>query len=125
MKTFKVVLALITQDNDYQREQAAVAEAAAKRLGLELRVLYANGDAIAQTHQVLATIHAPVEERPDAILVEPVGTGMPPVAKAAVQNGVGWVVMNREADYLVPLRAGAKVPIGSVDCDNVEVGRIQ
>ena len=125
MKSFKVVLALITQDNDYQREQASVAEATAKRLGLELRVLYANGDAIAQTHQVLAAIHAPVGERPDAIVVEPVGTGMPPVAKAAAQNGVGWVVMNREADYLTPLRSGTKLPIGSVDCDNVEVGRIQ
>ncbi len=125
MKTFKVVLALITQDNDYQREQAAVAEATARRLGIELRVLYANGDAIAQTHQALAAIHAPVGERPDAIVVEPVGTGMPPVAKAAVQNGVGWVVLNREVEYLAPLRTGTKLPIASVDCDNVEVGRIQ
>ena len=91
MKSFRVVLSLITQDNDYQREQASVAEATAKRLGIQLRVLYANGDAIAQTHQVLAAIHAPAEERPDVVVVEPAGTGMPPVAKAAVQNGIGWV----------------------------------
>lgn len=125
MKTLKVVLSLITQDNDYQREQASVAEATAQRLGITLKVLYANSDAIAQTQQILQAIHAAPSERPDAVIVEPVGTGMPQVASAAAHVGVGWVVLNREADYLLPLRSASQVPIGSVDCDNIEVGRIQ
>ena len=49
MTRLRVVLALITRDNDYQREQASVGEATAKRLGIDLRVLYAESDAIAQT----------------------------------------------------------------------------
>ncbi len=125
MKTLKVVLSLITQDNDYQREQASVAEATAQRLGMQLRVMYANSDAIAQTQQILQAIHAAPEERPDAVIVEPVGTGMPQVATAAAHVGIGWIVLNREADYLVPIRGTTQVPIGSVASDNVEIGRIQ
>lgn len=125
MAKLKVVLGLITQDNDYQREQASVAHTTTQRLGMELQVVYANSDAIAQTQQLLALIHAGPGERPDAVLVEPVGTGMLPVATAAAKNGVAWVVLNRESDYLAELRQTAKVPVGSVLVDNVEVGRIQ
>ena len=125
MKKLKVVLALITQQNDYQREQASVAEATAQRLGMDLQVLFADNDAIVQTRQILAAIHAEAAARPDAVVVEPVGTGMLQVATAAANVGIGWIVLNREADYLVQLRGTATVPIGSVDCDNVEVGRIQ
>jgi ribose transport system substrate-binding protein len=125
MKDLKVVLALITQDNDYQREQASVALATAQRLGMRLQVVYAGNEAIAQTKQLLAVVHAPATERPDAIIVEPVGTGMLSVASAAADNGTGWIVLNREADYLAPLRERSSVPVGSVVGDNVEVGRIQ
>jgi ribose transport system substrate-binding protein len=125
MTDLKVALALITQDNDYQQEQAAVAAAAAKRLGVRLQVVYAGNDAIAQTKQILALIHAPEADRPNAILVEPVGTGMIGVATAAADAGIGWIVMNREADYLASLRQKSAAQIGSVVCDNVEVGRIQ
>ena len=125
MKRLKVVLALITRDNDYQREQASVAEATAQRLGIDLQVLYADNDAIAQTKQILTAIRAAAPDRPDAVIAEPVGTGMLGVASAAVDNGIGWIVLNREADYLVPLRQGSSVPIGSIECDNAEVGRIQ
>jgi len=124
MKRLKVLLALITQDNDYQREQAVVADATAQRMGMDLQVVYADNDAIVQTKQILAAIHAPAPERPDAVIAEPVGTGMLAVASAAVNSGVGWIVLNREADYLAPLRQGT-TPVGSVECDNVEVGRIQ
>jgi ABC-type sugar transport system substrate-binding protein len=125
MKKLKVVLALITRDNDYQQEQAAVAETTAQRLGIGLEVVYADNDAIGQTKQLLATIHLGAPERPDAIIVEPVGTGMLGVASAAVRNGIGWIVLNREADDLAPLRQESSVPIGSIECDNVEVGRTQ
>jgi ABC-type sugar transport system substrate-binding protein len=123
MKDLKVLLALITQENDYQREQAAVAEATARRLSIGLQVVYADGDAIAQTKQILAAIRS--ADHPDAVIVEPVGTGMLSVASTAADHGIGWIVLNREADYLVPLRQKHSVPIGSVECDNAEVGRIQ
>jgi len=125
MKKLNVLLALITRDNDYQREQASVAERTAQRLGMGLQVVYAGNDAIAQTKQILAAIGAPDTERPDAIVVEPVGTGMLGIAVAAAAKGIGWIVLNRESDYLAQLRRESSVPIGSVECDNTEVGRIQ
>ena len=125
MKQLKVVLALITEDNDYQREQAAVAQTTADRLRIGLQVVYAGNDAIAQTKQILALIHAAASDHIDAIIVEPVGTGMLSVASTAVKHGIGWIVLNREADYLTQLREEASVPVGSVASDNVEVGRIQ
>ncbi len=125
MKKLRVVLALITKNNDYQREQAAVGEATARRLGIELRLVYADNNAIAQTQQLFAALRAAPEDRPDAIIVEPVGTAMPQVAKTAVGAGIGWIVLNREAEELAELRATSSVPIGRVLSDNAEVGRIQ
>ena len=43
MKKLKVLLSLITRDNDYQREQASVAEATAQCLGIGLRRLRVRG----------------------------------------------------------------------------------
>jgi ribose transport system substrate-binding protein len=120
----KILVALITQDNDYQKEQAAVAESTAKRLDVDVKVVFANSDAITQTQQILSAIRV-ATDRPDAVVVEPVGTGMLGVAKSVAQAGVGWIVLNREADYLKAIRDSSTAPIGSVDCDNIEVGRIQ
>lgn len=125
MPTLRVLLSLVRDDNDYQREQASAAQAAASRAGVELRIVYAGGDAITQTKQLLALLQASPEERPDAIVVEPVGTSMPQVAKACVQHGVGWIVVNRAAEYITELRAGTKVVVAGVELDNVEVGRMQ
>ena len=125
MTQLRVLLSLVTADNDYQREQASAAEAAASRAGVDLRVIFAGGDAITQTKQLLAVLQAPADERPHAIVVEPAGTSMPQVAKAAVQYDVGWIVVHRTADYLPDLRERANVPVAGIELDNVEVGRLQ
>ena len=126
MTKHSVLLSLVTDDNDYQREQASAAQAAASKAGFELRVIYAGGDAITQTKQLLAAVQAPAGERPDAIVVEPAGTSMPHVAKAAVQQGIGWIVANRAAEYVGELRAARPgVPVAAIAIDNVEVGRLQ
>jgi ribose transport system substrate-binding protein len=125
MNPLKVLLSLITRDNDYQQEQASVADATAKRLGINLRTVFADNDAIAQTKQILSAIRSPGAERPDAVIAEPVGTGMLGVATSATDSGIGWIVVNRESDYLAPLRQKVSVPVGCIECDNVEVGRIQ
>jgi ribose transport system substrate-binding protein len=122
----RVLLSLVTDDNDYQREQANAAQAAAAQAGVELRVLYAGGDAITQTKQLLAAVQAPVGERPSAIVVQPTGTSMPHVAKAAVQQNIGWIVIHCSADYVRELRAARPgVPVASIAVDNVESGRLQ
>jgi len=42
--------------NDYQRAQADAAQEAARRLGVEVQVLFAGGDAIEQSQQLSAAI---------------------------------------------------------------------
>ena len=124
MEKMNVLASLITEDNDYQLEQAASAQAAAAKLGVNIQVIFAQGDAVQQTQQLLQFIQEP-SKRPDAILVEPVGTGMPQVAKAAVSAGVGWIVMNAAVDYLSQLRQHSMVPVFSLLADNEQVGQIQ
>jgi ribose transport system substrate-binding protein len=118
------LVSLITQDNDFQLEQAASAQAAATKLGVNVQIIYAKNDAVLQTQQILQYIQEP-SKRPDAILVEPVGTGMPQVAKAAVAAGIAWGVVNAGVDYLAQLRQHAMVPVFSILSNHEEIGKIQ
>jgi ABC-type branched-subunit amino acid transport system substrate-binding protein len=120
----KVLLSLITPDTEYQLEQAAVAERVASKLGLALNIEYADSDGVYQTIQILKVIQSAAALRPNAVVVEPVGTSMVQVAQAAAKAGVGWVILNHDADYLAKLRAKSSVPIFAVSTDNDEVGRI-
>ncbi len=124
MEKLNVVVSLVTDQNDYQLEQAASAQAAARKLGANVEIIYANNDAVMQTQQILRYVQDPAK-RPDAILVEPVGTGMPQVARAAVSAGIGWVLLNSDVDYLAQLRQHSLVPVFSVMNNHVEIGRIQ
>ena len=73
MKRLRVVVSLITQDNDYQVEQAAAAEDAARRLGVDVEIVYADADSIQQSQQILKFVQDVPEARPDGIIFEPVG----------------------------------------------------
>ena len=64
-----VLVSLITDDNDYQLEQAASAQAAALKLGAKVQIIYSGNDAVQQTQQILTFIQDPAK-RPDAILAE-------------------------------------------------------
>jgi ABC-type sugar transport system substrate-binding protein len=126
MKRLHVVVSLITQDNDYQVEQAAAAQEAADRLGVDVEILYADGDSIQQSQQILKFVQAERESRPHGIVLEPVGgTGLPQVARAAVVAGISWAVLNRELEYVRQLRQSFKVPVFGVSSDNLEIGRMQ
>jgi ABC-type sugar transport system substrate-binding protein len=126
VKRLRILVALITKDNDFQMQQAAAAEAAARDLGIDLDIVYADGDTITQSTQILKTIQARQDSRPDGIIVEPAGgTGLPQVAKAAVEAGVAWGLLNRDAEYVAELRRSAKVPVFIVTHDHNEIGRIQ
>src|ERR1700748_185199 len=103
MNQLNAVVSLITDDNDYQLEQAASAQAAALQLGAKVEIVYAGNDAVQQTQQVLQFIQEP-RKRPDAILVEPVGTGMAQIARAAVGAGIAWGIINTHVDYIPELR---------------------
>jgi len=126
MQKLRFVASLTTNDNDYQMEQAAAAQEAAERLNVELEILYAENDAILQSQQLLKIIQSNSGSHPDGIIFEPVGgTALPQVAKAAAVAGIGWVVLNREVDYLSELRRAYKVPVFAVTSDHEEIGRLQ
>ena len=126
MKKLRILVSLTTNDNDYQIEQAKSAEETARRLNVDLQIVYADNDAITQSTQLLRAIQGAPQDRPDAIVFEPVGgTALPQVAKAAVAANIGWAVLNREASYIPELRRITKAPVFCVSNDHVEIGRIQ
>ena len=105
MKKLSFVVSLTNNDNDYQQEQASAAERAARQLGVDLKIVHANNDAVAQSQQLLEFIQCSTSSRPDAIIFEPAGgTGFPQVARAAAAASIGWVVLNHDVDYVQQLR---------------------
>lgn len=126
MKKLNFLVSLTTNDNDYQIEQANSAKDAARRLNVDVQIIHADNDAITQSQQLLKVIQSGAAPRPDAIIFEPAGgTGFPQVARAATAAGIGWVVLNREVDYVAELRKGCKAPVFSITSNHEEIGRIQ
>src|SRR5664279_3480214 len=74
MKKLRFLLSLTNDDNDYQIEQTSAAQQAARRLGVELEIVYARNDGIVQSQQLLTSIQSTSAPRPDAILFEPAGS---------------------------------------------------
>jgi ribose transport system substrate-binding protein len=126
MKKLNFLVSLTNDDNDYQQEQAAAAEQAAKRLGVDVKIVHANNDAVTQSQQLLHYIQGAASARPDAIVFEPAGgTAFPQVARAAIAADIGWAILNHDADYLQQLRLKCHVPVFSISSDHEEVGKIQ
>jgi ribose transport system substrate-binding protein len=126
MKKLRFLLSLTTKDNDFQLEQAASAQQTARQLGADLEILYAENDSITQSTQLLKVIQSAPESLPSAIVFEPVGgTAFPQVARAATAAGIGWAVLNREAEYIPELRKASRVPVFSLSSDHREIGKIQ
>jgi ribose transport system substrate-binding protein len=126
MDKLLILVSLTTDDNDYQIEQAQSAEQMARKLGVEIQIVYADNDAITQSTQILKAIQSDENQRPDAVVFEPVGgTALPQVARAAASAGVGWAVLNRDANYILELRKSSSAPFFGVSSDHLEIGRIQ
>src|ERR1700722_12323944 len=125
MKKLRFLVSLTNDDNDYQQEQAAAAEKAGRRLGVDVKIIHAGNDALAQSQQLLHPVQD-ASARPDAIMFEPAGgTAFPQVARAAAAAGIGWAVLNYDVDYVLELRRSFNVPVFSITSDHQEVGKIQ
>src|SRR6266568_505343 len=126
MKKLRFLISLRSKESGYQRMNAAAARDAAIRLGIEVQVLFAGNDAIAQSEQLLKAIQSPAQDsRPNGILCSPVGTPLVQVARSAAAAGIGWAILSRDVDYIEELRCNFQSPIFSVLIDHSEVGRIQ
>ncbi|MGA2812013.1 MAG: substrate-binding domain-containing protein [Candidatus Acidiferrum sp.] len=126
MSKQRFLVSLTTNDNDYQIEQAESAEQAARNRNIDLQIVYAGNDAVNQSMQILKAVQAVPGVRPSAVVFEPVGsTALPQVARAAASAGIGWAILNREANYLAELRQNSSAPLFSLSSDHLEIGRIQ
>jgi ribose transport system substrate-binding protein len=126
VKKLRFLLSLTNDANDYQIEQASAAQHAARRLGVDIEIVYAGNDGIVQSQQLLSSIQSTTAPRPDAIIFEPAGsTAHPQVARAAAAAGIGVVLLNRDADYITELRRLFHVPTFAITSNHEEIGRIQ
>lgn len=126
MKRLNFLVSLTNNDNDYQQEQAAAAEKAARRWGVEVKIIHASNDPLVQSQQLLQHVQDSSTAKPDAIMFEPAGgTAFPKVARAAAAAGIGWVVLNFDVDYILELRRQYKVPMCAITSDHEEIGKIQ
>lgn len=123
----KILVSLLTSEQEFQQMQAADARATAARLGLDVEVVFAENNAIQQIHQLYEHVHAPEAERPSAIVVESVSRdGMERLARNALKAGITWVAQQWNMPYLERLRAeDPGAPVHSVSVDEEEIGRIQ
>jgi ABC-type sugar transport system substrate-binding protein len=122
-----VGLFLIDLENDYQVRLREDALRRGKRLGLDIEVRLSGNDPRRQAAQIRAALDERAKTGLGAIIVSPVSEqALAPVARAAAEAGVDWVLLNRVADYLEDLRAAfPDRAIFSVAADQGEVGRIQ
>src|SRR5437016_10792010 len=108
-------------ENNYLSEQAAAAKTTAERLNVEVQIMNALSDPVAQSQQLLETIQSR-SARPDGIVAEPVtNAGLPRVAEAAVNAGIGWVISNAQVDYMGALRKIANAPVFAISQDHIEI----
>src|SRR5258708_9531523 len=125
MKKLRFLLSLTNDDNDYQIEQTSSAQHAARKLGVDLEVVYAGNDGIRQSQQLLSSIQSSTAPRPDAIIFEPAGsTAHPQIARAAATGGIGVVLLNRDAEYIAELRRVFHVPAFALTSNHEQIGRI-
>lgn len=123
----RLVASFFTREQEFQGLQATDVRAAAERCRFEVEVLDAGDNPVLQIQQLFRVIHAPVEERPLALIVQTrVPDGLERVARNAIGAGIGWVLLNRTAGYLEALRAEQPgLIVTCVTTDHEEIGRIQ
>lgn len=122
----RLLLSVLNDTNDFQIEQVKAARDAAAQVGMDLEVVSAQDDGILQSQQLLHCIQSTAGARPNGIIFEPAGsTTLPHVARAAGKEGIGWVVLSRDAEYIEELRSAFSVPAFVVASDHQEIGRIQ
>jgi ABC-type sugar transport system substrate-binding protein len=123
----RVALFVLDLDNDYQADMHRSALAAAGRNPLRLEVHDGGKRAETQRAQIQQAIVGPARGELAALLVHPVFDGLhESEARDAARAGIGWVLLNREADYADDLRGlYPRLPLFSVTPDQTAIGRAQ
>jgi ribose transport system substrate-binding protein len=124
MAELRLLFAVI-ENNEFQKRQATAAQEAANKLGVELKVLEVEDDAISQSLGILKVIQGPLAERPHGVMFEPIGTPLEQAARAAVAAGMAWAVLNRSAiPYVTELRRSGAL-VFTVSASQNDIGYLQ
>jgi ABC-type sugar transport system substrate-binding protein len=120
-----IALCLVDDKNDFQQLLRDDAEAAARKAGIVLDVLWSGPDLSGQLNVLQDRLGA--APRPDAVLVMAVrDRGIARLVREAARAGIHWIFLNRSEDNLDALRLESlAVAISSVCADENETGRIQ
>ena len=119
----RVVVALTSAAQEYQTLQGEDALSAGARLEADVEVLFAEDNAVMQIQQLFRYVHAPEAERPAALLLHTrVPDGLERVARNAARAGIAWILLNRSAPYVEPLRKEhPDLAIAAVTTDHHEI----
>ena len=110
MRKLKFLVSLMTDENDYQLEQAHSAEQTAGKLGVDVRDIFTRiTTRLPRALRLLKAVQTEPKDRPDAIVFEPVGeTALPQVARAAVKLASRGLFSTAERSYIAELRQSAR-----------------
>ncbi len=124
--TPRVLVSLFDETQEYQKLQGDAARAVATRFGVEVEVVYGDGDPGTQSRQIEQALRAPEDRRPAAVIVQPMSVAvLEPTARGAVQAGVGWVSLD-PAVYLESLqRANPGTLVAVLTADGRAMGALQ
>jgi ABC-type sugar transport system substrate-binding protein len=126
-KARRFAVCLPDSQNPYMQLTASEAVEGGRRLGHEVEVLYADGDARLQWRQVSDLIAPGSASRADVVILMPVqeGGGFS-LSERVLSAGVGCIFINRAKGDLEKLqRQYPQLPVGMVAPDQREAGRIQ
>jgi ABC-type sugar transport system substrate-binding protein len=121
----KFLVSLPHKDNEFQIQQTEAARVAARLLGVEVEILYAENNPVLQIQQILRTVRA--DSPPSGLVVEPIATqALETVLRKAAAADIGAAVLNGTVGYVEALRAEfPHVGLFRVASDQVEIGRLQ
>jgi ABC-type sugar transport system substrate-binding protein len=126
-KARRFVVCLPDSQNPYMQLTASEALEGGRRLGHQVEVLYAEGDARLQWRQVSDVIAPAAAARADVVILMPVqeGGGFS-LSERVLAAGVGCIFINRAKGDVEKLqRRYPDLPVGMVAPDQREAGRIQ
>ena len=123
----KIAVSLLTSKQAFQRRQAEEARAAGQRAGVDVEVVFADGNAIVQVQHLMKYVLAPPDVRPVALIVEPsTADAFERVGKAAVEAGIGWIPVHCTPPYIAALkRSHPSIPVSCVAVDDLDAGATQ
>jgi ABC-type sugar transport system substrate-binding protein len=123
----RVCLFLANRSNAYQAAMEREAVLAAARHQLPLEVHDARGSTPRQLEQMMEVLRAPTARQVYAAMVLPLDDVIHERAgREAVRGGIGWVLLNRQAEYIEDLRLGyPALPLFSLTPDHRQIGRAQ